>query len=81
MALDVYVNNRLSGVLEETDPYKFRFTYATGADESQRVSLIMPTGRQVWTFGALHPVFQVSLPEGRLRDFLTAKQEDALVRV
>jgi len=69
MKLDVYVNNQLAGVLEQTDLTRFVFTYVPTAQDC--VSLLMPVRTESWVHeGGLHPVFQVSLPEGALRAVL-----------
>lgn len=74
MKLDVYIHGRLVGVLEQTDINRYVFTYAHDANPEDAVSLIMPVRAESWVHhGGLHPVFQVSLPEGVLRSVLTRK--------
>ena len=63
MRLDVYVSGKHAGVLEQLAPAEFKFTYLHGADA---VSLAMPVRAEPY-LAPLHPVFQVSLPEGDLR--------------
>ena len=70
MKLDVYVGRTLVGLLEQVDLTSFEFTYKPGAEDNQMVSLLMPIQRESWTHRFLHPVFQVSLPEGSLRQLL-----------
>jgi serine/threonine-protein kinase HipA len=70
MKLDVYVHDRLVGELEQTDVTRFVFTYAPGTPEDMAVSLTMPVRAESWVHRSLHPVFQVSLPEGALRQML-----------
>ncbi len=64
MRLDVYVSGKHAGVLEQLEPAEFKFTYLHGADA---VSLTMPGRAEPYLAPYLHPVFQVSLPEGDLR--------------
>lgn len=73
MKLDVYVHNRLVGELEQVDPVRFVFSYAPGTPPDLAVSLSMPVRTESWVHRFLHPVFQVSLPEGALRDMLRRK--------
>ena len=71
MKLDVYMGGSHSGTLEQVDLTRFVFTYQAGADPNRPVSLLMPVRTESWTHRFLHPVFQVSLPEGALRQLLT----------
>lgn len=72
MKLDVYSNGDLIGTLEQVDITSFLFTYAQGVTDDQCVSLLMrPSVKREWEHRFLHPVFQVSLPEGILRQVLT----------
>lgn len=64
MRLDVYVSGKHAGVLEQLSPAEFKFTCQHGADA---VSLTMPVRAEPYLAPYLHPVFQVSLPEGDLR--------------
>jgi serine/threonine-protein kinase HipA len=71
--LDVYVSNELVGVLDQPDPYTFVFNYLPNAPSARPVSLLMPKRMESWVNRGLHPVFQISLPEGSLRDLMTKK--------
>ncbi|HEY7803426.1 MAG TPA: HipA N-terminal domain-containing protein [Orrella sp.] len=72
--LDVYVSNQLVGVLDQPDPYTFVFiNYLPDAPSALPVSLLMPTRTESWVSRELHPVFQISLPEGALRELITKK--------
>ena len=73
MKLDVYVNGALTGVLDQVEISRYVFTYHPQAKPEQAVSLLMPVRTESWVHRDLHPVFQVSLPEGSLRQILTAK--------
>lgn len=64
MKLDVYVNQALVGTLEQVEVNRFVFAYQANVTSSQAVSLLMPVRLESWVHAALHPVFQVSLPEG-----------------
>jgi len=71
--LDVYVSNQLVGVLDQPDPYTFVFNYMPDAPSTLPVSLLMPKRTESWTSRDLHPVFQISLPEGALRELIARK--------
>ncbi len=73
MKLDVYINQSRVGTLEQVDVSRYVFAYQEGIAASQMVSLLMPVRTESWVHSALHPVFQVSLPEGALRQLLTKK--------
>ncbi len=66
MKLDVYVEQALVGTLEQVEVNRYVFSYQAGVADSQMVSLLMPVRTESWIHSALHPVFQVSLPEGTL---------------
>ncbi|WP_371436164.1 type II toxin-antitoxin system HipA family toxin [Polaromonas sp.] len=70
MKLDVYVGRTIVGILEQVDLTRFVFTYLPGADDDKMVSLLMPVRTESWVHRFLHPVFQVSLPEGSVRQLL-----------
>lgn len=70
MKLDIYVQDRRVGVLEQTDITQFVFTYLPDVPPELAVSLLMPPRTQSWTNPFLFPVFQVSLPEGAVRQRL-----------
>jgi len=71
--LDVYVSNQLVGVLDQPDPYTYVFNYLPNAPSTLPVSLLMPKRLESWVSHELHPVFQISLPEGALRALITRK--------
>ena len=69
---NVFVNRSPVGVLAREDPVN-RFTYAAGITPAQAVSLLMPVGPDPYfaeRATVLHPVFDMSLPEGALRETL-----------
>jgi len=68
--LDVYVSKQLVGVLDQPDPYTFVFNYLPDAPSVLPVSLLMPKRTASWVSRELHPVFQISLPEGSLRELI-----------
>lgn len=70
MMLDVYVQDRKAGVLSQTGVTSFVFTYLPDVPQELAVSLLMPPRAESWTSSFLFPVFQVSLPEGALRQIL-----------
>lgn len=71
--LDVYVAKQLVGVLDQPDAYTFVFNYLPDAPSALPVSLLMPKRTESWVSRALHPVFQISLPEGALRELFIRK--------
>ncbi len=71
--LDVYVANQLVGVLDQPDAYTYVFNYLPDAPGALPVSLLMPKRTESWVSRALHPVFQISLPEGALRELIVRK--------
>ena len=70
MQLTVFVNDQAVAVLESTDGFEHSLTYLPSVDPGQFVSLTMPVRGPSWTWPALHPFFQVSLPEGFLLSML-----------
>lgn len=70
MMLDVYVQNRKVGVLDQTGVTSYVFSYLPDVPKEYAVSLLMPPRTASWTSPFLFPVFQVSLPEGALRQTL-----------
>lgn len=70
MMLDVYVRDRKVGVLDQTGITSYVFTYLPDVPPEYAVSLLMPPRTASWTSPFLFPVFQVSLPEGALRQTL-----------
>lgn len=70
MMLDVYVQDRRVGVLSQTGVTSFVFTYLPDVPQELSISLLMPPRAESWTGTFLFPVFQVSLPEGALRQIL-----------
>ncbi len=70
MNLNVFVQGRHVAVLDSPDSFAYHLTYLPGADEADFVSLTMPVQAETWTWPALHPFFQVSLPEGYLLSVL-----------
>lgn len=72
-ALDVFATGRLSGVLRRSDiePDAFLFGYAEDCPAPAAVSLTMPVVRDQYdSMGRLHPIFEMNLPEGMLRERL-----------
>ncbi|MFT0549021.1 type II toxin-antitoxin system HipA family toxin [Allopusillimonas ginsengisoli] len=67
MKLDVYVQDKHVGVLEQTGITEYVFAYLHNTPPELAVSLLMPVRTQSWVSPVLHPVFQISLPEGALR--------------
>lgn len=70
MKLNVFVQGNHVAVLESSARFDHSLTYLPGASEQDFVSLAMPVRTASWTWPALHPFFQVSLPEGFLLSVL-----------
>jgi serine/threonine-protein kinase HipA len=66
MKLNVFVHGQPVAVLESPDGFEYHLTYLSSANPTQFVSLTMPVQSNSWSWPALHPFFQVSLPEGFL---------------
>ncbi len=65
--LQVYVNKRENGILDfENDQYVFNYLPASSAV----VSLTMPIRKASWNSKTLHPVFQMNMPEGVLKEVI-----------
>ncbi len=63
--LKVYVNKNLTGDLsKEGDSYIFNYK----EDAKDIVSLTMPLRRESWVRKKLHPIFEMNLPEGILKE-------------
>ena len=71
--LKVWADGVLSGRLDRagTDARRCAFAYDPSARPSEAVSLTMPLKLAGYEYpDGLHPVFQMNLPEGRLREVL-----------
>jgi len=68
----VWVGREIAGALDRhaDDHGHYVFTYGIQAPEQSGVSLTMPVGLESFTYPDLHPVFQMNMPEGRLREVL-----------
>lgn len=67
---NIFVNRQPVGTLSREDPLN-RFAYDAAVPPSLGVSLLMPVGAGPYVAqrsGVLHPVFDMNLPEGALRD-------------
>jgi len=62
--IDVYVNKKVVGRLTKTGE-KHVFSYRHHAQEA--LSLTMPIRTESYSYQGLHPIFQMNLPEGDLR--------------
>ena len=67
-ALAVWAANRRSGLIAREQRDRYVFAYNRDADDPDQVSLTMPVRLESWTSRELHPIFQVNLPEGALRE-------------
>ncbi|MBI3145602.1 MAG: type II toxin-antitoxin system HipA family toxin [Pseudogulbenkiania sp.] len=68
----VWADSRIAGALDRHDSQMgdFLFTYGLQVPEQSAVSLTMPVSLESYSFPGLHPVFQMNMPEGRLREVL-----------
>ncbi len=69
---EVFIHRRSVGTLSRDEP-THRFTYGVGVPESLAVSLLMPMAAASYPAErptVLHPVFDMNLPEGSLREAL-----------
>jgi serine/threonine-protein kinase HipA len=72
--LDVYVNERLVGVLGPAQGGAYAFTYLPGTPLKDLVSLTMPVRLESYTWSrGLPPFFLMNLPEGFQKDVVRAK--------
>ena len=71
MKLNVFVQGKPVATLSSEDGVAHSLTYRHDAGPDDFVSLQMPVQPESWTWPiGLHPVFQVSLPEGFLLSVL-----------
>ena len=63
--LKVFINQNEAGLLSYEDD-KYIFNYKD--DSSSVVSLTMPIRKESWVDKKLHPIFQMNMPEGALKD-------------
>lgn len=77
---NIFINRQTVGQLSREEPLN-RFVYEAKALSSQAASLLMPTSGGPYfaeRTGVLHPVFDMSLPEGALREALSRMFAKAL---
>ena len=77
---NVFVNRRAVGSLTRDEPVN-RFVYDTEVPANLAVSLLMPVNRTPYLAeraAVLHPVFDMNLPEGALREALNTMFSKAL---
>jgi len=60
---EIYQRGEISGILEELENGRWRFTYSAGYS-GLPVSLTMPVSQTVYEFDGFLPVFEGLLPEG-----------------
>jgi serine/threonine-protein kinase HipA len=72
-SVDVFAGRRLSGLLSRSEiaADTFLFGYAPDCRTEDAVSLTMPVVRDQYdAMGTVHPIFEMNLPEGALRERL-----------
>lgn len=67
--IQVWAGSIPSGVIHQLPENRFSFTYRADAGRDVAVSLTMPVRPESWLFPGLHPVFDMNLPEGNLRQW------------
>lgn len=70
MNLNVFVHGRRVATLSSANGFEHHLTYLPDVPADAFVALQMPVRAQSWSWPALHPFFQVSLPEGFLLSVL-----------
>lgn len=71
--IDVYVQSKNVGLLAKTaqlDDFSEKHSFTYLAEAKQALSLLMPVRRETYDYPGLHPIFQMNLPEGYLREYL-----------
>lgn len=68
----VLINGIKSGILEELENGKYKFTYYADY-QGQPVSLTMPSTKTIFEFNKFPPFFEGLLPEGVLLEALLRK--------
>lgn len=71
--VDVYVQSHNVGLLAKTakaDEFTEKHSFTYSAHSDQALSLLMPIRRETYDYPGLHPIFQMNLPEGYLREYL-----------
>jgi len=63
--LEIYINDIKTGILAK-ESEKYIFSYQSNAKDL--VSVTMPIRTESWNLGKLHPIFEMNLPEGALKD-------------
>ena len=64
--LQVFVGRQYAGALSAERPDRYVFAYDPACPPPRFVSLTMPVRLESYVWHELHPVFQMSLPEGEL---------------
>ena len=62
--MKVFVNSEEVGQLYKEEKYVFNYS----TDAKDIISLTMPIRSESWTSTSLHPIFQMNMPEGALRE-------------
>lgn len=79
MTLRVWVNQKPVGRLDRLKRGGSTFVYDEGVDNKDMISLTMPVQTASWDVeGHLAPIFDMNLPEGRLRETLRLRFAKAL---
>ena len=69
-SLAVWAVDNRSGLLARELHQECVFAYSPDTNANAQVSLTMPIRLQSWVSRDLHPIFQMNLPEGALREFI-----------
>lgn len=68
----------MAGVLGRAEERRYVFAYDLQCTSAYAVSLTMPVDPESYVFDELHPVFQMNLPEGDLRETIRLRFSKAL---
>lgn len=63
--LKVFINNKQVGELSEENS---KYVFGYDAEAKDIVSVTMPKRRESWVDNRVHPIFQMNLPEGALKE-------------
>lgn len=74
--LEIYTNQDRAGTLAK-ESNKYVFTYHN--DAKSVVSITMPIRAESWVSDKLHPIFEMNLPEGALKDALKERFSKIMV--
>lgn len=63
--IEIYTNTDKAGILAEEDE---RYIFSYDPEATTAVSVTMPLRLESWVYKGLHPIFEMNLPEGALKE-------------